>query len=200
MFRQMIAILLALVLTVPAALAHDVDIAILTEGIEHYCLPDDNKVDTIYRPIGQQWHAENDTGEGRFFLDYLEIPNEDAVLLRITVAMEMVDYCSLPELILEIGGNRWVFGCELRINEYDGYYYEDFYICLTDESLPVLRDMISAGGAVQVRVDTETPFVLDFTIDPAFIADMHDRYVNAGGTRQNLTQFQQLWPSIPPAR
>ena len=124
------------------------------------------------------------------------MPNEDAVFLRITAALEMYTYHDLPEMTLVVGDTAWTFVCDLRINEYDGTYYEDFYACLTDESLPIIREIIRADGAVQLRLGGEEPFVLDFCIDPAFAADLFDRYVDAGGSRQKLSRFRQLWPAI----
>ena len=74
-------------------------------------------------------------------------------------------------------------------------YYEDYAVCLSDESLPMIRAMARSREA-SFAVVLEGQETVRGTIDlpPEEAARLYDLYINLGGKAQRLDLVRERWP------
>ena len=141
MMKRVVSAVLAALLLASVSRAEEaaVDAAALEAmpGCEVFL--DENGVDTVIRPAGQPFAgvAAGQDCELYAYLDGVEKPDEGAVFLRLTVALMTPEAVDAREMTLDAGGGSYVFKVTADTGEYDAMYYEDYAVCLTDESLPL---------------------------------------------------------------
>lgn len=194
--KRWACLILSLLFLFSCALAHTVDMDILTEGLDHHEWPDLNGVDTMYRPVSQPWEGETENGTLFVYLDYVDSVNDDMLFMRLTLNLETYEKLVSPHVIFTVGDKEWVMTAVVRIDEYDGTFYEDYMIYFTDETDDLIKAIICEGGHATVDIDGEIPYHGILSLPPEELADLYDRYVNAGGFRQRFDIYHSQWPMI----
>ena len=108
-----------------------------------------NGVDTVIRPLDQPFMGETALEDGELiaYLDYIDLPNEGAVFLRLTFSLLTPEMLGADTLRVTVGKTDYVFPVTAEISEYDTIYYEDYAVCLTEASLPMVEAIIRLKGA-----------------------------------------------------
>ena len=194
--KRFAAVMLMLALLLSPAMAHDVDIPTLLEGIEYNERGDINGVDTMYRPVTQPWRYDTETGSLRVYLDYVDAVNDDMLFLRLTMNFATDEKLVTPHMAFTMDGQQWIVTAEVNAEEYDGTYYHDYMLYFTDETDDLLKAIVRAEGLVMVDIDGIAPFHAELTLPVDEIADLYDHYVNAGGMRQSFEMYHSMWPLI----
>lgn len=195
---RILALLCVLLMLCPMALA-DVDNNMLENAPDMDVFVSSNQVDLVIRPTGQPFIGQTDCDdvEAVIYLDMVEMPNEHATVVRMMVSLASYDLVNANELRMTEGGKTYVFdlwSCR-TVSEYDMDYYEDYAICLTDESLPLLKAMAKSKSDQRTLLLTGDRSVTISVEIPGDVAAMvYDLYVKAGGTSQELALLRDLWP------
>lgn len=192
-------VLTAVLFLVPA-LAEDGAIPFDLEALENDAslavFEDANGVDIVYRDVSQPWIGQCDDGaEALVFLDYVELANEDAIALRLSVTLVLEDMLTADTLTLSVGGQQWRFAVRAAGSEYDQVFMEDYCVCLAGESLSILQALgqkssqtlrfeLSGNGTVSGSVE----------IPGQRIREIYAHWVSLGGTSQDLTKVEKRWP------
>lgn len=196
--KRLLSILLLLLLTVCPSLA-EVDNAMLENapGMQVFVAP--NGVDLIIRPEGQPYmgHTDQDDVAVCAYLDLAELPDEHATVVRLTICLESEELINANELRITEDGKTYAFDLAngRSVSEYDLMYYEDYALCLTDQSLPLLKAIARAKSDAHTFIitgDRTVTLTIDLSGDDA--ARLYDLYVNAGGDKQSLELLRDLWP------
>lgn len=190
-------LLLSLLLLLPALALAEMDNAMLeeTEGMNVYL--DSNQIDTVIRPETQPFEAESDEEytDVYAFLDFVEMPNEHVTVMRLLVGLESSDPLYASELRVTVGGTTYIFPVEPVVSEYDMIYFEDYGVCFTDESLPMVKAMTRAKTDTFTAVLVgERELTLTLTMPRKEVAALYDLYVDAGGTSQALSYLRDSHP------
>ena len=191
---------LCVLLMISGCACAEVDAAFLeaTEGAQVFL--DDNGIDTVIRPSGQPFFGTMDHENMQLcsYLDYVEMPGmEDTVFIRLTLAVETWEQTSADRIGIRVGKENYIFEVNARISEYDMTYYEDYVICLTDKSLPMLKAM--AGGKTdtfELTLYGEKQITGRLELSRKTAKTVYNRYVDAKGHKQNLESFREIWPCI----
>ena len=133
------------------------------------------------------------------YVDYITLVNEGVTLLRVMASTVAYDTAlNADQLRLTVGGKRYTLNVSHEESEYDGLYMEDFSSCLTDASLPLLK------AIAQQKKDAPIPVELLSLGDVVFsgtviipgddAAVLYDQFIDLGGKKQSLKQFDDLWP------
>ena len=81
------------------------------------------------------------------------------------------------------------------VSEYDMVYYEDYAVCLSDESLPLIRAMArSRVDAFAVTLEGQETVRGEISLPPEEAARLYDLYINLGGKAQRLDLVRDRWP------
>lgn len=195
--KRALLLLLSLLLLLPALALAEIDNAMLegTEGMNVYL--DNNQVDTVIRPQNQPFEAVSDAEytDVFAFLDFVEMPNEHATVMRLLIGLESSDPQYASELRITVGGTTYVFPVEPVVSEYDMIYFEDYGVCFTDESLPMVKAMARAKTDTFTAVLVgERELTLTLTMPRKEVAALYDLYVDAGGTSQALSYLRESYP------
>ena len=195
--RHMVALLLALMMPLSALAEADGMALRRTENCMVYTAA--NGVDTVIRPLDQPFLGETTLEDGELiaFLDYIDLPNEGAVFLRLTFSLLTPEMLGADTLRVIVGKTDYVFPVTPEISEYDTIYYEDYAVCLTEASLPLVEAIIRLKGApVGVALEQEDwESVTGEIIFPAEqVQAVLDRYEEIGGLKQELGRFDTVWP------
>ena len=213
MMKKLLALLLILLL--PCAAMAEVDVLALqsTEGCMAYTAS--NGVDTVIRWTDQPFIGMTDVEDGELiaFLDYVDMPNEDAVFLRLTLSLVTPEMYAADTMTLTVGQKTYTFSVMPEISEYDTVYYEDYAVCLTEASLPILQDITKLGAKaedaaalhekydldgkpvlVTLSCEGEEPIHGSVVIPAENVKVIRDRYEEGGGLTQNLSRFDERWP------
>lgn len=194
MMKRIAAVVMTVSLLLSTALAHGVDMSVLLEGLEVNERLDLNGVDTIYRSASQPWIYETETGKLRVYLDYVDAVNDDMLFLRMTLTFAAYEQLTTPHVTFTVNGEAWIPTMIVHAEEYDGTYYHDYMLCFTDETAPLLKAIIRAGGLATVDVGGLEPFHAEMMLPVEEMADLYDRYVNAGGMKQHFQIYHSVWP------
>jgi len=194
--KRTAAALLAAMLLFSCAYAHGVDLPLLLEGLEYTAREDLNGVDTMYRPASQPWRFETDNGRLRVYLDYVDNVTDDVLFLRLTLNFSAWEKLITPHITFTVDGKTWTATAETNVEEYDGTYYHDYMLYFTDETDDLLKAIIRAESAVTVDIDGLEPFHAELTLPAEEMADLYDRYVNAGGMHQHFEIYHSVWPLL----
>lgn len=196
--RKWIALLLVTVLLLPvtAMAEFDVESLLLTEGC--YSFEDPGSADTVVRQEHQPFAGELEEGMLSIYVDYLIDATRDVTFIRLLVSTVTTSPVYADGVTFTVGGKTYAFPVKCEQYEYDGIYYEDYYVRLTDKGLPLLKSI-----AQQKKDD---PIPVSFTClgeaaltgvlvipgnDAAFL---YDRYIDLGGKTQELALYDEDWP------
>ena len=206
---------LLLVMCLPALALAEVDAMELQTRENMQVFTASNGVDTVIRPMDQPFIGETslEGGELIAYLDYIDMPNENRVFLRLTISVVTPDMAAADTMALKVGKKTYTFSVQPEINEYDTIYYEDYAVCLTGESLPILEDIIKLdakaedvaalhekyqldGKPVQVTLSCEgmEPISGSVVIPAENVKAIRDRYEKIGGMAQDFGAFEETWP------
>ena len=195
--RQIAALLLALLL--PAAALAEVDGMALRQTENCAVMAEAGGVDTVIRPLDQPFMGETALEDGELiaYLDYIDLPNEGAVFLRLTFSLVTPEMLGADTLRLTVGGTDYVFPVAAAMDEYDTMFFEDYALCLTEASLPLLDAIIRLKGApVAVAFEQEgwEPVTGQVAFPAEQVQAVLDRYEEVGGLTQDLKRYDTLWP------
>ena len=197
MLKRLLAVLLALCL--PGCAAAEVDVLALQgeAGMIVFTLP--GSADTVIRHADQPFVGELDLEDGELvvFVDYIDMPNENRLFLRLTVSVVVQDMYAADTMTLKVGKKTYAFAVQPEINEYDTIYYEDYAVCLTGKSLAILDDLIKADGkpvSVELSCEGANSVFGSVVIPAADAKDIRQRYERIGGMDQDFGAFEERWP------
>lgn len=195
--RHVTALLLALMMPLSALAEADGMALRRTENCMVYTAA--NGVDTVIRPLDQPFMGETALEDGELiaYLDYIDLPNEGAVFLRLTFSLLTPEMLGADTLRVTVGKTDYVFPVTPEISEYDTIYYEDYSLCLTEASLPIIDAIIWQKGApVGVSLEQEgwEPVTGEVVFPEEQVQTVLDRYEEVGGLKQELGRFDMVWP------
>ena len=206
--------LLLLLCCLPAAVLAEVDVMALQQTANMQVFPASNGVDTVIRPADQPFVGvtELEDGEMIAYLDYIDMPNANRVFLRLTISIVTPDLYAADTLALTVGKKTYAFSVQPEINEYDAVYYEDYAVCLTEESLPILQDIIKLGAKTEDAAALHEKYGLDdkpvrvtlscegmesicgsVVLPAESVKAVCDRYEEVGGMTQDFDAFEETW-------
>lgn len=192
-----LCLMVGMLLTQAWAEENAFDNAVLEETENCYVYLSDNGVDTVVRPLNQPYMGtvEMEGAELIAYLDYVEMPNEDVTVLRLLLALTVPEHLAASEVTVTVGKKDYIFSVKPMITEYDTTYYEDYALCMTDESLPMIKAMARAkGDSFSVRFSGDVSLTGTITLPNADVADIYDRYIDLGGERQGLEWLREQYP------
>lgn len=197
--KRLIALCLMVGMLLTQALAEEntFDNAALEETENCAVYLSDNGVDTVVRPLNQPYMGtvEMEGAELIAYLDYVEMPGEDVTVLRLLLALTVPERLAANEVTVTVGKKDYVFSVMPMISEYDTTYYEDYALCMTDESLPMIKAMARAkDDSFLVRFAGDASLVGMITLPNADVAAIYDRYIDLGGERQGLEWLREQYP------
>lgn len=198
--KRIIALLLCLLMT--AALAESpFDVTELRQTENMNIFTPYGSVDTVVRPMNQPYMGQVDApydGGIIAYVDYVTLVDADATLLRLVVSIEAYDPVSADQMRITVGKKTYTFDVDYEQSEYDGLYMEDYAVCLTDASLPLLK------AIAQQKKDEPIPVEFLSLGDVAFAgvviipgqeaAQLYDRFIDLGGKKQELKRLDATWP------
>lgn len=193
--KHLFCLLLTLALLCTTALA-EVDTAPLTD-LPNLMTYSENGVDMVFRSTNQPFFgvADDETVDVCAYIDYVDMPNEHVVALRLTVSIATFDAFDAATLEITEGGKTYVFPVSRVVSEYDMTYYEDYQLYMTDESLPLIKAMARSKSDEHVfTLRGLQSMACTITIPGDEIAALYDRYVDIGGTHQDFTALHGVWP------
>jgi len=200
--KRILAFVLCLLLT--AALAEstfDVEELRRTENMNIYT--PFGSVDTVVRPLNQPYIGQVDApydGGLIAYVDYITLVDADATLLRLVISIEAFDPITADQMRLTVGKKTYTFDVTYEQSEYDGLYMEDYAVCLTDASLPLMKAIAQQKKDDPIRVEFlslgETVFAGVVIIPGQEAAVLYDRYIDLGGKRQELKRLDATWPCV----
>lgn len=195
--KRLLCLLAGLMLLCSCALADTFDQAGLEKMEDCDVYLDVNQVDTIVRPRSQPYGgtAEMEDAELSVYLDFIQMPNENATLMRLTLSLISYEFVAANEMIITVGGKDYAFSVFPEVWEYDLTYYEDYITCMTDESLPMIKAMArSKTDTFPVVLAGEKQVQGSITLPLDEIAALYDAYISFGGAKQDLAWYHDLWP------
>lgn len=177
--------------------AAEVDQQRLLQGLDCTEQLEMNGVDTVLRPNNQPYigTVEAEGCELIAYVDYVDMPNEGGVFVRLTMALMTPETLGASCMTLAFGGERWRFDVSPVTSEYDSVYYEDYAVCLSDESLPMLKALGRCGEAVTITLEGAEATVMGSVALPKDdMAGLYDRFVDAGGLTQRFDILRERYP------
>ena len=195
---RLTALLLALMLPLSALAEADGMALRQTENCMVYTAA--NGVDTVIRLLDQPFMGDTALKDGELiaYLDYIDMPNESAVFLRLTFSLLTPEMLGADTLRVTVGKTDYAFPVTPEISEYDTVYFEDYAVCLTEASLPMVEAIIRLKGApVSVSLEQEgwEPVTGEVAFPAEQVQAVLDRYEKVGGLTQELGRFDTLWPA-----
>lgn len=194
--KRWLGLALALAMLAGGAAA-EVDQGRLTQALDCTVQLEANGVDTVIRPNNQPYIGtmEAEDCELIAYVDFVEMPNEGGTFVRLTLALMTPESLGASRMTLSVGGKAWAFDVSPATSEYDCVYYEDYAVCLSDESLPLLKALGRRDEAVQVTLEAEERALAgSIALPRADMADLYDRFVDAGGLKQPYDALRERWP------
>lgn len=195
--RRLVCLLVCLAMLCASALAEGFDQERLEQTKDYTTYMDIQQINTIVAPPDQPWmgEAELEDSEVAVYLDFIQMPDEDMTFLRLTLSLTSYEFVAANELTFTVGGKNYVFSVFPEVWEYDLTYFEDYIICMTDESLPMIKAMARSKTdtfAITLAGDTEVHGSITLDLDQ--VAQIYDTYIDCGGERQNLGLCREMWP------
>lgn len=195
--KKMIALLLVMLLLPAAALA-EFDNAELERTENCTVFQHFNSWDTVVRPNNQPFIGELADGTLAAYVDYIELINLDATLLRVVVSVMIYDSVQADTLVFTVDGKNYAIRAACEEAEYDGTYMEDYYLCLTDKSLPMLKAIAQQKKDEPIEIafiyEGETLLEGRVIIPGDDAARLYDRFIDLGGKKQDLKAMDEYWP------
>lgn len=198
--KRIIALLLCLLMT--AALAESpFDVTELRQTENMNIFTPYGSVDTVVRPMNQPYMGQVDApydGGIIAYVDYVTLVDADATLLRLVVSIEAYDPVSADQMRITVGKKTYTFDVDYEQSEYDGLYMEDYAVCLTDASLPLLKAIAQQKKDEPIPVEFLSLGDLVFAgvviIPGQEAAQLYDRFIDLGGKKQELKRLDATWP------
>lgn len=202
MMKRILSMILCLCLFFPVLALAEFDLAPLKNDPSLIVMPQPNSVNTVYRPTSQPFIGQVDEafeGELVVYVDYITLVNEGVTLLRVMASTVAYDTAlNADQLRLTVGGKRYTLNVSHEESEYDGLYMEDFSACLTDASLPLLKAIAQQKKDAPLPVELlslgDVVFSATVVIPGDDAARLYDQFIDLGGKKQSLKQFDDLWP------
>lgn len=198
--KRLITLVLALLLCGSAALA-EFDTASLRDMENTTTFTHPGTVNTVTRLLNQPYLAQVDApGEGELsvFVDFITLPDYEVTLLRLLTGTVTYAPLAANEMRITAGGKRYTFTVNYEQSEYDGIYMEDYAVCLTDTSLPLLKAIAQQKTDKPIQVEYlslgEVVFSAQVIIPGQDAALIYDRFVDYGGKKQDLSWYDAMWP------
>ena len=200
--KKLLALLMALALLLTSAAAESVFNTEALRNMAHtYTFTHPGTINTVTRLEHQPYIGQADWPEDgglMAYVDYITLPDYDVTLLRLMISIEAFDPIAADEMRLTVGGKRYTFTVDYDQSEYDGLYMEDYTVCLTEESLPLLKAIAQQKQDDPIPVEFfslgETVFQGQAVIPGDDAATLYDAFIDLGGKRQTLKQFDEIWP------
>ena len=200
--KKFLALLLCLLMsTAVADSAFDVNELRRTENMNIFTPY--GSVDTVVRPLNQPYIGQVDApydGGLIAYADYITLVDADVTLLRLVVSIEAFEPITADQMRLTVGKKTYTFDVTYEQAEYDGLYMEDYTVCLTDASLPLMKAIAQQKKDDPIRVEFlslgETVFAGVVIIPGQEAAVLYDRYINLGGKKQELKRLDATWPCV----
>jgi len=196
--KRAILLALCLVLWCSAALAEGFDQARLEQLEGCMVFQDAYGVNTIVRPEGQPYGGTIDMEDAELevYLDYIQMPDEDATFLRLMLCLTSWEFTGTRQVTITVGDKDYVFSVTPEVAEYDLTYFEDYTLCMTDESLPMIKAMArSKQGTFAIELTGEWGSRAGtITLPLDVVAELYDTYIDLGGNRQDLSFCRETWP------
>lgn len=195
--KRLAWMLVLLLLLCTTALAEGFDQAALEQLENCDVYMDINHVDTVVRPQSQPYAGEVDLEDAELaaFLDFIHMPGEDTTFLRLTLSLTSYEYVAAGEMTITVGGKEYVFMVFPEATEYDMTYFEDYIVCMTDESLPMIKAMArSREETFPIKLAGATEVTGSITLDLDEVAWIYDTYIDLGGAQQHLDACRDTWP------
>ena len=198
--KRLIALVLALLLCGSAALA-EFDTASLRDMENTTTFTHPGTVNTVTRLMNQPYLAQVDApseGELSVYVDFISLPDYEVTLLRLLTGTVTYAPLAANEMRITAGGKRYTFTVNYEQSEYDGIYMEDYAVCLTDTSLPLLKAITQQKTDKPIQVEYlslgEVVFSAQVIIPGQDAALIYDRFVDYGGKKQDLSWYDAMWP------
>lgn len=198
--KKFLALLLCLLMTTAfAESAFDVNELRRTENMNVFTPY--GSVDTVVRPLNQPYIGQVDApydGGLIAYVDYITLVDADVTLLRLVVSIEAFEPITADQMRLTVGKKTYTFDVTYEQAEYDGLYMEDYTVCLTDASLPLMKAIAQQKKDAPIPVEFlslgEKVFEGKVIIPGQEAAQLYDRYINLGGKKQELKRLDATWP------
>ena len=201
--KKLFALMLALAMLLnSAAMAESVFNTEALRRMEHtYTFTHPGTVNTVTRLENQPYIGQVEMpyeGGLMAYVDFITLPDYDVTLLRLMISIEAFEPISADEMQLTAGGKSYTFTVDYDQSEYDGLYMEDYTLCLTETSLPLLK------AIAQQKRDDPIPVAFFSLGEKVFeglaiipgddAAILYDAFIDLGGKMQTLKQFDVIWP------
>ena len=196
--KKLTALLLALLMMTSAALA-EFDLDELCRTADCEVREEPGTVDTVVRPVNQPYWGEVDAeGDLCMFVDYIHKIDYEATFLRVLLSISTFDPVGVDQVAFTVGGKTYTFSVQGEMYEYEGIYMEDIAFCLTDVSLPFLKAIAQQKKDNPLEITFlsygEEALTGRVIVPGADAALLYDRYIDLGGKKQELKQYDELWP------
>ena len=154
--------------------------------------------DVLVCPMNQPYQGELADGWLDVSVDYIQKVDLDMTLIRVAVAVEVYDNLYADTIAFTVGDKRYAFSVQAEVFEYDGVYQEDYFICLTDASLPFLKAVAQQKKDEPIPVEfislEETVTTGSVILPGEEVAWIYDLFIDLGGKSQDLKSVDDLWP------
>lgn len=196
--KKLLALTLALLLLTPAALA-EFDNAAL-EAVEDYqVLPPDAALNTVVRPLNQPYLGESSNGQMMaVYVDFVELVDAEATLLRLLASLTLDEPMQADTMVVTVNKKAYSFAVTCDQTEYDGIFMEDYAVCLTKASLPLLKDLAKQKKEVSVPFvflrDGQEVLSGQAALPGGEMKGLYDRFVALGGAKQSLDALDEMFP------
>lgn len=155
-------------------------------------------LDVLVCPMNQPFRGEMEDAWLEVSVDFVEKVDLDMTLVRVAVGIEVFDNVYADTISFTVGGKCYAFAVEAEVFEYDAVYQEDYYICLTDASLPFLKALAQQKRDDPIPVSfisREETLASGVVVIPGEEAAwIYDTFIDLGGKSQNLKGIDDLWP------
>lgn len=200
--KKILLMILCLLLCLPSASAESVfDNEELQRMENTYTFTHPGTINTVVRLENQPyWGQVEDIWDGDLcaYVDYVIMPDHDATLIRLFMATEAFSPIAADEMRLTVGGKCYTFTVNYEQTEYDGLYMEDYAVCLTEASLPLLKAIAQQKKDAPIPVEFlslgDVVFAGEVIIPGDDAALIYDRYIDLGGKKQDLKKLDDVWP------
>lgn len=98
------------------------------------------------------------------------------------------------EMQITVGKKTWRFIPSCQVNEYDMTYFEDYYVCLGQEGLAVMKALTQGKGSCTVKLVGDQTLTGKVTVPAREVKALYELYRNAGGLTQDLSAVDARWP------
>ena len=198
--KRLFCLLLTLMLLMTGfALAEDdgLDFSAWESLPDTYVYLDDDQVTTVIRYQDQPFFGQCDSDDDTIcvFLDFVEDPNLDRVLVRLSLSLQCLDEVHGETMSITVNNTSYTFSVYPRISEYDLVYQEEYCVCLTAASLPMLKAIAKGkrdSFSFTISGDRVVSGTLSIPVKNA--SAIYSQYTKLKGDKQDLAALDDYWP------